>query len=229
MDSSELAKNTLTADLVVHGDTHTGWLGPDIHFLAASIKNGKEFSWVCTHKDEADVEESWQAPGSVDDAVRVLDGWDPTTHTIVRATPADKLVDWKLVYRDPLPTWLSPKKRIALIGDAAHPFLPTSIQGASQSMEDGACVAVCLALSGKDRAPMALRAFERIRYDRVKKAQDTGVSTRDTWHKADFDRVKRNPESIKLKREAWLLDHDAERHARDMFEETVAALRVEDE
>ncbi|KAI9693321.1 MAG: hypothetical protein M1822_005317 [Bathelium mastoideum] len=228
MDSDELAKNPLTAGLVVNGDTHTGWLGPDIHFLAASIKNGKEFSWVCTHKDEADVEESWQAPGSITDAVRVLNGWDPTTHAIVRATPADKLVDWKLVYREPLPTWLSPKKRIALIGDAAHPFLPTSIQGASQSMEDGACIAVCLVLSGKEHAPMALRAFERIRYERVKKAQATGVSTRDTWHKADFDRVKRDPESIKLKREAWLLDHDAEKHAYHSFEKVVAELRAED-
>jgi hypothetical protein len=24
--------------------------GPDIHFIAASVKNGKDFSWVCTHK-----------------------------------------------------------------------------------------------------------------------------------------------------------------------------------
>lgn len=50
MTSEELAKNPLTAHLVNSGDTHTGWLGPDIHFLAASIKDGKEFSWVCTHK-----------------------------------------------------------------------------------------------------------------------------------------------------------------------------------
>ena len=25
-------------------------LGPEVHFLAASIKDGKDFSWVCTHK-----------------------------------------------------------------------------------------------------------------------------------------------------------------------------------
>jgi 2-polyprenyl-6-methoxyphenol hydroxylase-like FAD-dependent oxidoreductase len=228
MDSADLARDPLTADLVVNGDTHVGWLGPDIHFLAASIKIGKEFSWVCTHKDEADVEESWSAPGSVEDALRVIAGWDPVTHAIVRATPPDKLVDWKLVYRDPLPTWLSPKRRIALIGDAAHPFLPTSIQGASQAMEDGTCIAVCLSLGGKGDVPMALRAFERIRYERVRKAQETGVATRETWHKADFDRLKQNPESIKLKREPWLLDHDAERHAYNVFDEVLSELRGED-
>lgn len=24
--------------------------GKDIHFIAASVKNGRDFSWVCTHK-----------------------------------------------------------------------------------------------------------------------------------------------------------------------------------
>ena len=50
MPSDDLAKNPLTAHLVNDGDKHVGYLGPDIHFLAASIKNGKDFSWVLTHK-----------------------------------------------------------------------------------------------------------------------------------------------------------------------------------
>lgn len=49
-DSDELMRNPLTRHLVAHGDTHTGWIGPDVHFLAASIKGGREFSWVCTHR-----------------------------------------------------------------------------------------------------------------------------------------------------------------------------------
>jgi len=178
MSSDELAKNDLTKDLVINGDTHTGWLGPDIHFLAASIKGGKEFSWVCTHKDDRGVDEGWSEPGDHADAVKILEGWDPAVHAIVQATPPEKLVDWKLVYRDPLPTWTSPQGRIALIGDAAHPFLPTSIQGASQAMEDGACIAVCLQLAGKDKVGNALRAYEKIRYERVKAVQKTGEKSR---------------------------------------------------
>jgi 2-polyprenyl-6-methoxyphenol hydroxylase-like FAD-dependent oxidoreductase len=178
MNSDELAKNDLTKDLVVNGDTHTGWLGPDIHFLAASIKGGKEFSWVCTHKDDRGVDEGWSEPGDHADAVKILEGWDPAVHAIVQATPPEKLVDWKLVYRDPLPTWTSPQGRIALIGDAAHPFLPTSIQGASQAMEDGACIAVCLQLAGKNNVGNALRAYEKLRYERVKAIQKTGEKSR---------------------------------------------------
>ena len=183
MSSEDIAKNDLTKDLVIHGDSHVCWIGPDIHFIAAAIKGGKEFSWVFTHKDTRDVDEGWSEPGDHDDACRILEGWDPITHAVVRMTPPEKLVDWKLVYRDPLPTWISPRARIALIGDAAHPFLPTSIQGASQAMEDGVCLAVCLQLSGKQHVTDALRAYEKIRYDRVCKAQKTGESTRDRWHK----------------------------------------------
>ena len=180
MDSEELAKNDLTKDLVIHGDTHTGWLGPDIHFLAASLKNGKEFSWVFTHKDTRDVDEGWSEPGNHEDACKILEGWDPAVHTMVKLTPPEKMVDWKLVYRDPLPTWVSPKGRTALIGDAAHPFLPTSIQGGSQAMEDGTCLAVCLQLSGKQKVSEALRAYEKLRYERVKYAQKSGETSKFT-------------------------------------------------
>ena len=225
MPSDLLESSPLTRDLVSQGDTHVGYLGPDIHWLGAYVSARKSYSWVCTHQDTRDVEESWQAQGDVEDACHVLDGWSEVTHAIARATPPESLVDWKLVYRDPLPTWISPNSRIALIGDAAHPFLPTSIQGASQAMEDGVTLAICLELSGKSDVQTALRAYEKIRYDRVLKAQKTGVATRDKWHKADFDRVLANPNLVKLPREEWLLAHDAETHAYSVFEDTAATLK----
>ena len=49
-DSKAIMDNPRTKFMVENGDMHCGWLGPDIHFLAASIKDGKDFSWVCTHK-----------------------------------------------------------------------------------------------------------------------------------------------------------------------------------
>jgi 2-polyprenyl-6-methoxyphenol hydroxylase-like FAD-dependent oxidoreductase len=142
---------------------------------------------------------------------------------ILDVTP-DPLIDWKLVYREPLPTWISPKRRIALIGDAAHPFLPTSIQGASQAMEDGATLAVCLTRCGKAHVQEGIAAFEALRYERVRAAQKTGETTRDTWHKADWDEVKKNPDSMKLKREEWLLNFDAEEYAEKNYAATVALL-----
>jgi 2-polyprenyl-6-methoxyphenol hydroxylase-like FAD-dependent oxidoreductase len=74
-----------------------------------------------------------------------------------------QIVDWKLVYRDPLPTWVSPERRTALLGDSAHPFLPTSAQGATQSMEDGVTLAVCLRKAGKENVREAVKAYMDIR------------------------------------------------------------------
>lgn len=171
------------------------------------------------------MEESWSAPGYVEDAVKTVEGWAPIVHAIIRATPEERLVDWKLVFRDPLPTWVSPKRRIALMGDAAHPFLPTSIQGASQSMEDGVTAAVCLELAGKDNVPEALRAYEKIRYPRVLATQRTGITNRDNWHKADFNEVKKHPEMVKLPRHDWVLNFDVYKHTYDVYSETVEELR----
>lgn len=78
-------------------------LGPDVHLLVATCRGGKELSWVCTHKvsrriryvvstcrrltcrlqDDGDIDESWSFPGRVDDALKLLDGWDPRCRAIV--------------------------------------------------------------------------------------------------------------------------------------------------
>ncbi|KAI0521877.1 putative monooxygenase [Xylaria bambusicola] len=235
-DADEIAKDPDLRFFTDNGDKHVAWLGPDVHFIAASVKNGKDFSWVCTHKDEADIEESWSLEAPLSDARKVLEGWDPVVQKILDYTPSP-LIDWKLVYRDPLPTWISSRRRIALIGDSAHPFLPTSIQGASQAMEDGATIAVCLSRAqqyqktygnakNSDGVQEAIATFEAIRYERVRSAQKTGEQTRDIWHKADFAAAKKDPQSLRLRREAWLLDFDAEMYAEMHYEETAAMLRA---
>ncbi|KAK4167867.1 hypothetical protein QBC43DRAFT_310391 [Cladorrhinum sp. PSN259] len=215
--ADRIKNNPVIKHIVENGDTHQGFIGPDIHFLASSIKNGTEVNWVFTHIDDGNIEESWQFPGKPEEALKYLDGWCDVVHELVKATPEGRLIDHKLVYRDPLPTFISPKARIALIGDAAHPFLPTSIQGASQSIEDGVALATCLELSGKDNIPRAMRAYEKLRYERVHKAQAMGPKTRERWHKADWTQVWKTPEMIHLVREPWLLSFDAEKDAYDRF------------
>ena len=161
--NTDMLKDPATKHFCDNGDTFNGWIGPDVHFLFSTIKNGSDCCWVLTHKDDADIEESWSFPGKLEDVYKVFEGWDPLCKTIVSKTPESHLVDWKLVYRDPLPTWISKTGRIALLGDAAHPFLPTSVQGATQAMEDGVRMAVCLKRAGKGKVPEAVRAYEKIR------------------------------------------------------------------
>lgn len=220
--NTDMLADPRTHDFCAHGDTFNGWIGPDVHFLFSTLKGGSDCCWVLTHKDDADIEESWSFPGKLEDVFKVLEGWDPMCKAIVEKTPS--LVDWKLVYRDPLPTWVSKRGRIALLGDSAHPFLPTSAQGATQAMEDGVTIAVALRRAGKKDVPLGVRAYQEIRYDRVKAVQKTGETTRDMWHKTDWEKVKKDPTSIQLPREDWIFQFDAEKHAEEVFAEVAQKL-----
>jgi len=210
-----------TAHFCNNGDTFNGWIGPDVHFLFSTIKNGSDCCWVLTHRDEADITESWSFPGKLADVYKVLEGWDPMCKRIVSKTPEEVLVDWKLVYRDPLPTWVSENGRICLLGDAAHPFLPTSAQGATQALEDGVTLAITLRKAGKENVPAALRAYQDIRYDRVCKVQKTGETNRDMWHKTDWEKVKKNPEIIQFPREDWIFGFDTEKYTEEHGDEAI--------
>ena len=215
--NTDMIADPRTREFCVNGDTFNGWIGPDVHFLFSTIKGGKDCCWVLTHRDEHDIDEAWAFPGRIDEVYKVLEGWDPVCRAIVEKSP--RLVDWKLVYRDPLPTWVSKHARILLLGDAAHPFLPTSAQGATQAMEDGVTIAVCLKRAGKGNVQAAVRTHQEIRFDRVRAVQKTGETTRDRWHKTDWAKVAADPETIAFPREEWIQQHDAEKHAEEVFDE----------
>ena len=61
-------------------------------------------------------------------------------------------------------------------------------------------------------------------YDRVREVQKTGETTRDMWHKADWDEVARNPSSIQIPREDWILQFDAEKHAEEVLDDVLPKL-----
>ena len=93
----------------------------------------------------------------------MVDGWDEKLRTIFQSIPDEKLIDWKLLWRDPVASWVSKNGRIALLGDAAHPHLPSSGQGAAQAIEDGATVGAVLDRAGKDVA-LGFRVYEKLRW-----------------------------------------------------------------
>lgn len=131
-----------------------------------TLRGGKEFNWIITRKlsHEADMEikESWFQDGHMDDVRKLITDLDPRIAAAIDKTPY--LLDWKICYRDPLPTWVSKSHKIALLGDSCHPHLPTSAQGASQATESAAVLAMCLKLAGKENIALAVRALSKLPY-----------------------------------------------------------------
>jgi 2-polyprenyl-6-methoxyphenol hydroxylase-like FAD-dependent oxidoreductase len=90
---------------------------------------------------------------------RFAAGFDAQFHAIAGTTlPNDMRLD-ELLARDPLPRWGAGP--ITLLGDAAHPMLPHTGQGAAQALEDA--VALGRALRPGTDAVTALRHYEAIR------------------------------------------------------------------
>ena len=50
------------------------------------------------------------------------------------------------------------------LGDAAHTFIPSSGNGATQAIEDALSLATCLRLGGKDHVPTAVKVHVKLRY-----------------------------------------------------------------
>ena len=108
-------------------------------------------------------EESWSFPGRKEDLLKVVDGWDDKLRSIFESIPPEKLIDWKLLWRDPASSWVSEHGRIALVGDSAHPHLPSSGQGAAQAIEDGATIGAVIDRAGKGDIAVGLRVYEKLR------------------------------------------------------------------
>ncbi|KAH6962316.1 hypothetical protein BKA56DRAFT_679136 [Ilyonectria sp. MPI-CAGE-AT-0026] len=201
------------------------FLGPDTH---ANILFGKDtVCWSLFHKDSSDTsEENWNARLNADTAVAEFEkiaGWSPTVLALVKTTPPGGVNDYRMMWRDPQPTQASPLGRIIQIGDACHTFLPTSANGAVQAMEDGASLAACLRMGGKD-VRLATKVHSLLRFERISSAQLMGFMNRETLHNTDWDAVKANPMKVRRGPGWWIGKHDPEQYAVDNYH--AAALHI---
>jgi salicylate hydroxylase len=96
-------------------------------------------------------------------------GDDPRRDDVVAlASLIERPTKWGLYDRDALENWT--EGRVCLLGDAAHPMLPTYGQGAAQAFEDAAALGKCFELHGSD-IYRALLHYERVRYYRATRFQ----------------------------------------------------------
>jgi salicylate hydroxylase len=148
-------------------DSWLMWLGKGKHFLTFPVRAGKLINYVGFVPADAEMKESWLAPGDPDVLRAEFAGWDARIGTLLAQVQAT--FRWALYDREPLASWT--KGRLTLLGDAAHPMLPHLGQGANQSIEDGMALATILARADAKTAPAALLAYERLRRERVAQVQ----------------------------------------------------------
>jgi 2-polyprenyl-6-methoxyphenol hydroxylase-like FAD-dependent oxidoreductase len=164
-----------TAKLVQHPGELSIWFGTDRRIIMYPTSHNTVLNFVVIHPEiesaaDAGDGDAWDQQGNLDKMLRIFSGFD---HAIVRllgrADPQSIKV-WKLLDMDILPHWHH--RRLALLGDAAHPFLPHQGQGAGVAIEDAISLAVVLPPGTPvEEASERLKLYHDIRHDRATRIQ----------------------------------------------------------
>ncbi|KAK8123853.1 hypothetical protein PG999_003771 [Apiospora kogelbergensis] len=197
------------------------WIGNGCH-ASMALTHDVAF-WGFMHTHDATAHESWVPDVDPAEVIAIMERdttFHPALEALIRATPAGSVVNWQLVFRDPHETWTSPGGRVVQLGDAAHAFLPTSGNGATQAIEDAMTLATCLQLGRDSRgAADAARAYNRLRFQRVSCGQKMAFINLQVKHNTDWDAVARDPALIRSRYPKWVWSHDAEAYAYEKFHE----------
>lgn len=110
------------------------------------------------------------------------------------------------------------------LGDAAHSFLPTSGNGATQAVEDALSLSTCLRLGGRENVVNSVRAHVKLRYERVSTLQRFGFANRQILHYVDPDELERNPGLMTMKMGRWIWTHDPVKYARENYRAALDAV-----
>ena len=150
------------------------YLGPGVEAALVQASSNAIYWFVSLLADDVG-----PGPLNVDSVMRrCTAGFDRHFQAIAGASfPGDMRLD-DLLARDPLEQWGT--GCVTLLGDAAHPMLPHTGQGAAQALEDA--VALGRVMKGNVDHVAALRRYQAVRVTSHTPVRENGAA-----HRADHD------------------------------------------
>lgn len=109
-------------------------------YMTYPCRDDKLMNFACIHSTkphQVDAED-WNSPATVEDVLELLADFHPAFSALVKH--ADTMKCYTVGHRDTLPRMA--RGKALLIGDSAHPMLPTHAQGGSMGLEDAAALEV---------------------------------------------------------------------------------------
>ncbi len=140
-----------------------GWIGPNGHVICYPIGGkGDVLNIFRGHYTEQWVEESWSVPISREELIAAKAGWNDALLGMLGHV--EHVYKWGINDRDPLPQWT--RGRVTLLGDAAHPTMPTWRKAPTWRSRTATCWRAISSRHGAD-VEAALKAYAAERLPRT--------------------------------------------------------------
>ncbi|GIZ38263.1 hypothetical protein CKM354_000168400 [Cercospora kikuchii] len=171
-----LRSDPITAPLLEKEGYLTMWIGDDRRMVMYPCNSGTMMNFVAIHPSRESASDisgqgGWQELGSKDRLLQLYKDFAPSVQSILEKADSSKLKVWNLLDMAAVPGFIN--SRLAILGDAAHPFLPHQGQGGGQAIEDAVSLAALLpAGTAVSDIPARLALYEKCRYERSHKIQE---------------------------------------------------------
>lgn len=161
-----------TAKFVESPGKLTIWYGADRRVVVYPCQHNELLNFVCIHpQQESEAGDDWNQGGKRDKLLEIYKDFDPAVLALLGKADPETLKAWKLLDMEVIPRWTN--ERLALLGDAAHPFLPHQGQGGGCAIEDAASLAVMLPPGTQpEEVRERLKIYEKTRYERANRIQE---------------------------------------------------------
>jgi salicylate hydroxylase len=130
-------------------------------FVIMPVQQGRYLGFDAILPAAETGEESWRSTIDRDELAKRLEGFAPAVPELVRRVEVNDVIAFSRYDREPIARWTS--NRVTLLGDAAHPMLPSEGQGANLAMQDAVALAEHLRGAGPAEIPAALQRYSDVR------------------------------------------------------------------
>jgi 2-polyprenyl-6-methoxyphenol hydroxylase-like FAD-dependent oxidoreductase len=166
-------EDPITAKFVQRQGELIIWYAGDRRVVVYPTTNNQLLNFVCIHPEsESEAgSDSWNKRASLEQMLKIYEGFDPAMVALISKADRESLKAWKLLDMELIDSWV--KGKLALLGDAAHPFTPHQGQGAGQAIEDAATLGVVFPGDvKKEEITARLELYHQTRKDRAHRIQE---------------------------------------------------------
>lgn len=181
------------------------WLAPDAHVVAYRVSE-TQVNLVAVTKGAAQ-QRSWDEPLPKEQLFEQLRPWHKPLRSAVMAVPEWRA--WPLMMLKPFQPWH--KRRLMVMGDAAHAVVPFLAQGAALAIEDAVALGNLID-QHRDELHKVPALFQAQRFRRCRRVFSKSVYNGQIYHARGPSRLLRNfglthmPPAWLLKQYDWLYE-----------------------